>query len=626
MSKLRAILELDANTKGLEGGFNRVKGAIGSTADTFKKFDSSVKALKGFDNTQKSLVALQKNMGSTKEKLKEFQSAFKATGDLTAKSQMEHYTSVLKTQERQHRVMAKSMGQYKSALISAGVYTKALAKDEEKMTSVLKHQEAVRNRLSSKLTFDKKLEAIKGALPAAAFFGGNPAVGTAGFMASTLFGSGAGLATMGGVGLATGAMSLFTGAEGQAFRGKDTALRLMQNTGGFSDAVRKAISEELLKVSSASLLEEPKLIEALQILIANGVETQTALKMLPTIAKGSKGSGTDPADMANLATALSIHMGVKPEDIGKALDVLSTAGKLGSFELNNMAREFPTLGSYFKQLSLTQKDLPAIGAMLQVAKKGAGTPEEAANNMKNFMNKMTANESLQRFQKKGVDIIDLITNPKKYFPEAESGMEAFMLKLQRMTQGGKDARLLSFLFPDMQAKSFILSMLQNWEEYENIKQQSSKESANAIEKDFKNIAQSSESGTQRLSASWHSFSQEVLKSLNPIGTMLADLTSGALDLMTKVLKTSSSLQQGKQITRGNLGNRGLGHVDDEAETKRVQALRNKRLSTPVKKASGGNSTVVVNVASLPSRQQLKQFIAMAKNASQSGLYDLPEYS
>jgi TP901 family phage tail tape measure protein len=639
MSKMRAIIEMQADTNGLEQGLKKAQNAINATAkgagtlsQQFKKADTSLKALKGFEKTKESLVLLQKNIGTTKAQLQAFQQVYNESGKLdpVAKSQMQHYSSVLKTQERQHRIMAKSMGQYKQQLISTGIYNKQLARSEEHLTKVLKTQESVRSRLASKVAFDKKLDAVKSALPLTALVGGSPAMGTAGFVAGTLLGSGAGLATMGAVGLGASALALFNGAEGQAFRGKDTALRLMQNTGGFSDSTRQNISDVLLKTSSLSLLEEPKLIEALQVLIANGLETQTALGMLPTLAKASKGSNTDPLDMANLATALFIHMGVKPKDLPNALDVLSTSGKLGSFELNNMAQFMPTLGANFKQLGLGQKDLPAIGVMFQVSKKGAGTPEEAAVNLKNFLSKVSSAETLKKFDNKGINVMDIIANPKKYFPKAESGLEAFMLKVREMTKGGKDARALGALFPDMQAKQFILSMMQNWQEYEKTKQQSSKESAGAIERDFTNVSKSSESSLQRLNSAFHLFGQESMKSLTPLGNFVAEFATNVLNATTAVLKLMNSPLADKKEQRQLEFNYGeykriydKNHSPIAKKSKEEQRKQSSVYALPLKTANAGGGTVVVQVAGLPSRQQLNQFIAMANQATQGGMHDLP---
>jgi TP901 family phage tail tape measure protein len=644
MSKMRAILEVEANASGLEKGLKTAQNALNATSKgvdslnkQFKAADSAAKTLGGFNKTKNNLVALQKGIGTTKTKLKEFQTVLKNSGslDATATSQMEHYTRLLKTQERQHKVLGNSMRHYKASLKSQGLYTKDVARNEEKLTSVLKSQIEVRTRLDSKIKWGKKWETISSALPLTTLLGGNPMMGGAGMVASTLFGGGAGLATMGALGLAGGAVGMFNGAEGQAYRSKDTALRLMQNTGGFSDSMRGTISDTLLRTSSMSLMQEPQLIDALQVLIANGVQTQTALAMLPTLAKASKGSGTDPLDMAELATALSLHMGVKPQDIGKALDVLSTAGKLGSFELNNMAQFMPKLGAMFKVMNLDQKNLPAVGAMLQVAKKGAGTPEEAANNLFNFLSKAYSTETLNKFSKKGVDVVDLIANPKKYFPKAESGLEAFMMKIREMTKNGTDLKVMSALFGDQQVKNFLIPMMSNWQEYERIKEKSSKDSAGAIDRDFKNISQSSEASTQRLGSSWHKFSTQVLVALNPIGSKLADLTAGALDLMTNVIKAGTrpatekekkGIQTFVKSYTPKSTKTGDAFWDESTPYYNPNVVPPAKRQSPAKKASAGGGTVVVQVASLPSRQQLTAFMDMAKNATQGTMSDMPEYA
>ncbi|XVJ50884.1 MAG: phage tail tape measure protein [Vampirovibrio sp.] len=664
MSNMKAVVQLEANASGLEKGLKTAQNAINATSKgvdalnkQFKSADSTIKALKGFDKTKQSLVSLQKGIGTTKDKLKEFQSVYNKSGqlDATAKSQMEHFSSILKTQEGQHRRLAKTMGRYKQELKETGVYSKALATSEERMTSVLRQQEAVRTRLGSKISMGGKWNSVMNSLPLTAMIGGNPMLGGAGMLASTFLGGGAGLATMGALGLGAGAMGMFNGAEGQAYRSKDTALRLMQNTGGFSDSMRGTISEALLRTSSMSLMQEPQLIDALQVLIANGVQTQTALAMLPTLAKASKGSGTDPLDMANLATALSIHMGVKPQYMGKALDVLSTAGKLGSFELNNMAQFMPKLGAWFKVMNLDESDLPSVGAMLQVAKKGAGSPEEAANNMYNFMGKIYSGETLKHFKDKKVDIPDLMKNPQKYYPKVSSGIEALIMKISELTKKGKDLKALSFLFGDAQVKNFLIPMITNWTEYEEIKKKSSKDSAGAIDRDFKNVLSSSEMATQKMGASYHLFATQALKYISPVGTALALMASNALTTLAALLGSEEAKKQeqdryDKAYGKGKyapdyIPSKGVPKPKkfkdwlkpdaplnyDDAQSH--HAPKSPVLPTviplykPIKTASaGGGGTVVVQVASLPSRQQLTAFMDMAKNATQGTMSDMPEYA
>ncbi|WP_238538840.1 phage tail tape measure protein [Pseudomonas sp. GM74] len=58
-----------------------------------------------------------------------------------------------------------------------------------------------------------------------------------------------------------------------------------------------------------------------------------------------------------------------------------------------------------KMLGITGERVVAeIGASLQIVRRGAGSNDDAANNFKNFLSKLTAPETLKAFEKAGIDL------------------------------------------------------------------------------------------------------------------------------------------------------------------------------------------------------------------------------
>ncbi|WP_240198384.1 phage tail tape measure protein [Salmonella enterica] len=110
-----------------------------------------------------------------------------------------------------------------------------------------------------------------------------------------------------------------------------------------------------------------------------------------------------------------------------------------------------------------------MGAALQIARKGASTSDEAANNMNNFMAKILSPETLKKAQKNfGVDMYKIVTSAQK---KGQNPFEAAMKSVIKMTKNG-DQKLLGELFGDMQVQNFVRPMIQNWEEYRRIKETS----------------------------------------------------------------------------------------------------------------------------------------------------------
>jgi TP901 family phage tail tape measure protein len=70
-----------------------------------------------------------------------------------------------------------------------------------------------------------------------------------------------------------------------------------------------------------------------------------------------------------------------------------------------MAKWLPQLTPQFAALGITgERAVAEIGASLQIARRGAGSNDEAANNFKNFLSKLTAPETLKAFEKTGIDL------------------------------------------------------------------------------------------------------------------------------------------------------------------------------------------------------------------------------
>lgn len=200
-------------------------------------------------------------------------------------------------------------------------------------------------------------------------------------------------------------------------------------------------------------------------------------------------------DLGSVAIALKDNLKVGEEGFEGALNMLAYAGKRGQFEIRDMAKWLPTLSPSFQALGVSGKEaVTEIGAALQIARKGAGSNDEAANNFKNFLQKITAPDTLKDFEKAGIDLkasmmnlraqgmtpvqamLDVITQYMgKKGPEAAGQFQKVMTikddkereaALQRLSEAYK----LGELFQDMQAMSFIRPAIANQGELKNIKQ------------------------------------------------------------------------------------------------------------------------------------------------------------
>lgn len=234
-------------------------------------------------------------------------------------------------------------------------------------------------------------------------------------------------------------------------------------------------------------------------MIAAGLDRSTVDASLASIAKNATAANTEFADMAGVGVSLLQTLRVPADQLDSALAGLIVSGKLGAFEMKDMARYFPTLTSQVAKFGVTGREaVNFLGAALQIAKKGTAEPAEAANNLKNFLSKILAPATIKNFKDAGVDIEAVM---KDAATKGINPIEAVIQKISKLTGvSGKEidglmkkakanglqgadalamvrdelvkihgAGKLGSLFQDQQVMDFLIPMLANLEEYKQIK-------------------------------------------------------------------------------------------------------------------------------------------------------------
>ncbi|WP_188134323.1 phage tail tape measure protein [Rhizobium sp. RU35A] len=249
-------------------------------------------------------------------------------------------------------------------------------------------------------------------------------------------------------------------------------------------------------------------------MIAAGLDPALVDQSIGIIGKSATAANAEFADMAGVATSMLQTLKLPADQLESALAGLVVAGKEGAFELKDMARYFPTLTSQMAKFGVTGREaVTFLGAALQIARKGTSDPAEAANNMKNFLSKILAPETIKKFADVGVDIEAVMRDA---VTKGLNPIEAVIQKISKLTgvsgaevegllQKAKDNGLegadalaqvreqlekiygagkLGSLFGDMQVMDFVLPMLGNLEEYKRIRDQVANADGSVIEKDF----------------------------------------------------------------------------------------------------------------------------------------------
>ena len=293
-------------------------------------------------------------------------------------------------------------------------------------------------------------------------------------------------------------------------------------------------------------------------MIAAGLDVKDVHASLKDIGEAATAANASFDDMAGVATSMMQNLKVPADQVRDSLGALVSAGKLGSFELKDMAREFPNLTSQVSKFGVTGREaVNFLGSGLQVAMKGASDTSVAANNFSNFLAKALAPRTVKNFEKLGVDIqkvmLDAATkgiNPLEailskvrqisgvsqkeidgYMAKAKAngleGAEALSYvrnELEKIGAAGK----ISEIFGDQQVLDFVVPALANADTFKAIKAQVASATGAMTDADFETQMQGLNVQKRMLTEIGTQFSREWGLAF---GTWLPVINSGLTGLL-----------------------------------------------------------------------------------------------
>lgn len=303
-------------------------------------------------------------------------------------------------------------------------------------------------------------------------------------------------------------------------------------------------------------------------LVGAGMDLKQAMAYAPTAAKFAIGQGASGVDTASMIMALQQNAKITdPKVMQQALEAIAYQGQAGSFEASDMARWFPQLlASMEKNGSTGMEAVSSLGAMLQVQMKTAGGSDEAANNLKNWMEKIGSGDVVKAYKDAGIDYQgSLNTGIQKGMSTLESSF-ALAMKYIQATDPAKAAKMAEAqakisketdpekakaalealekslrtgdLFADMQVKAALTAYSQNKELYEQLKKDS-QSSGGILDK---NLAERRETSKQM----WDELGQAVSDGMRSIGDAIRPATDAVAQGLTWVVRGLTKLSDGAQ--------------------------------------------------------------------------------
>lgn len=251
-----------------------------------------------------------------------------------------------------------------------------------------------------------------------------------------------------GVGIAYGTGALIgTGVlgAGKAFASyaeQDRALGYVMRNMDTPESEREGVKARLRDIASETKAPYADVISGFEALGATGRNWKESLDLLPVVVRTALASNSAPEGVANTVHDLRSKMGIAPEDIPYALDMMVGGGQRGRFEGDDMSKYAPVVLPFATNAGYTGLEGWAkIVAMLQTVMENAPDPSSAASYLSDLLFKYNAPETKRNFKDVG---IDWESERRAGRERGEDSLTTFMATLDKAT-GGNPERINEFL-------------------------------------------------------------------------------------------------------------------------------------------------------------------------------------
>lgn len=339
-----------------------------------------------------------------------------------------------------------------------------------------------------------------------------------------------------------------TAAGGNAMDHESGMTDIAQKADLSRDAARK-MGDTVLQIASAAN-QLPEAIRAgIDTLSGFGLDPRQALQMMQPIGRAATAYKADIADLSAAAFAANDNLKVPVAETAKVIDIMSAAGKAGAFEIKDMASHFPALTAASQALGQHGTAAVAdLAAALQIARKGAGSSDQAATNVANLLQKINSPATVRAFKKNfGVDLPGAL---KKLYAEGKTPIEA-IAELASKTVGG-DLSKLGYIFEDAQVQGALRPLIQNLEEYRRIRAEAGA-AGGTTDADFAERMKDAAEQSRQYNVEMESLSITVGTLVLPAAIKLAQKVGGAAKSFSAWARANPGFAKGLALTAGILG-------------------------------------------------------------------------
>jgi TP901 family phage tail tape measure protein len=336
--------------------------------------------------------------------------------------------------------------------------------------------------------------------------------------------------------------------------------RRMTRLGNTAEATKDqtaAATAEVRAIAKEYGMPVESVLVGLEALVAQGNSMSESLIKVRSASLAAHASGAAVDDMANSVNALNKHLGITNELMPEALDISAKGGKLGQFELKDMAHYLPSMAPAAAPIvGKGLEGLRRLIAALQTVRAGTGDSAEAATALNNLLAKMESKETIKNFKDFGINLPKALAKARK---EGKDLLEVFTDLAEKALKG--DMSKITQLIGDWEFQKAVRALISQREEYRRFFAELAN-SQGTVARDAASVSSDAQASIDRLSNAWNAASVAV-------GKFTAESTPAiaALEYFSHILDLArgdpAAIQKEKQFIANRPFDAFVGRTRDE---------------------------------------------------------------
>lgn len=207
---------------------------------------------------------------------------------------------------------------------------------------------------------------------------------------------------------------MLTGAAGAAaLRSAGGMESRLERLGIVADRSKKEmqkLNDEIFKVSQDRKInvDSSEVLSAIEQITAKTGDMAVAEENLKNIAMVISATGASGDDVGSLFSNIFEKFNIRDsQEMLETIDALANQGKMGAFELRDLATQGERIISAYAAMGRTGKEAAIeMGTMMQLGRKGTGSTEQAATAFEALVRNLTDNRIIKKLRSIGVTVKD----------------------------------------------------------------------------------------------------------------------------------------------------------------------------------------------------------------------------